>query len=70
MDFKKYLRILVQHDGSDLYLTFNAVPSAKFQGELKALSKTKMSSEELNEIAKFLMSEEQQQQFEELLQTQ
>ena len=64
MNFKKYLRVLVQHDGSDLYLTFNAAPSAKFQGELKALSKDKMTSEELNEIAKFLMSEEQQLQFE------
>ena len=35
MDFKKFLRILVKNDGSDLYLTFNAPPSAKFQGELK-----------------------------------
>ena len=64
MDFKKFLRILVKHDGSDLYLTFNAPPSAKFQGELKALSKEKMTSEELDEIAKFLMNKEQQEQFE------
>jgi len=64
MDFKKFLRALVQHDGSDLYLTFNAPPSAKFQGELKPLSKERMTSEQLNEIAKFLMNEEQQQQFE------
>ena len=54
MDFKKYLRILVKNDGSDLYLTFNAPPSAKFQGELKALSREAMTSEELDEIAKFL----------------
>lgn len=64
MDFKKYLRILVQHDGSDLYLTFNAPPSAKFQGELKALSKERMTSAQLEEIAYFLMNDEQQQQFE------
>jgi len=64
MDFKKFLRALVQHDGSDLYLTFNAPPSAKFQGELKPLSRERMTSEQLNEIAKFLMNEEQQQQFE------
>ena len=63
MDFKKYLRVLVQHDGSDLYLTFNAPPSAKFQGELKALSKEKMTSEQLIEIADFLMSDEQKEQF-------
>ena len=37
MDFKKYLRILVKNDGSDLYLTFNAPPSAKFQGEFQII---------------------------------
>ncbi len=64
MDFKKFLRILVQNDGSDLYLTFNAPPSAKFQGELKALSRDRMTSEQLHEIAKFLMNKEQMEQFE------
>jgi len=64
MEFKKYLRALVQHDGSDLYLTFDAPPSAKFQGELKPLSRSLMTSEQLHEIAKFLMNDEQQQQFE------
>jgi len=64
MDFKKYLRILVKNDGSDLYLTFNAPPSAKFQGKLKALSRDRMTSEGLDEIAKFLMNKEQQDQFE------
>lgn len=64
MDFKNYLRILVKNDGSDLYLTFNAPPSAKFQGELKALSKEVMTSEQLDTIAKFLMNDEQLEQFE------
>jgi len=64
MDFKKFLRTLVQNDGSDLYLTFNAPPAAKFQGTLKALSQDKMTSEQLNEIAASLMSKDQQEQFE------
>jgi len=64
MEFKNYLRTLVQNDGSDLYLTFNAPPSAKFQGDLKVLSQNKMTSEELEEIAKFLMNKDQQEQFE------
>ena len=64
MDFKKFLRILVKNDGSDLYLTFNAPPSAKFQGELKALSRERMTSEQLDEIASFLMNKEQKEQFE------
>jgi len=64
MDFKQLLRTLVQNDGSDLYLTFNAPPAAKFQGALKALSQEKMTSEQLNEIATSLMSKDQQEQFE------
>ncbi len=64
MDFKNLLRVLVKNDGSDLYLTFNAPPAAKFQGTLRALSKEKMSAEDLEDIAKFLMTEEQLAQFE------
>jgi len=64
MDFKKYLRPLVQHDGSDLYLTFGAPPSAKFQGELKPLTRDRMTTEQLEEVAKFLMNDDQQKQFE------
>ncbi len=63
MDFKKFLRILVTNDGSDLYLTFNAPPAAKFQGTLRALSKEKMSADDLDEIARSLMNADQQQQF-------
>ena len=64
MDFKNFLRILVKNDGSDLYLTFNAPPAAKFNGELKALSKDKMTAEQLTEVADFLMNDEQKEQFE------
>lgn len=64
MDFKQFLRTLVQNDGSDLYLTFNAPPAAKFQGTLKALSQDKMTSEQLNEIAASLMTKDQLEQFE------
>jgi len=64
MDFKQFLRTLVQNDGSDLYLTFNAPPAAKFQGTLKALSQEKMTSDQLNQIAASLMTKDQQEQFE------
>jgi twitching motility protein PilU len=64
MDFKNFLRILVNKDGSDLYLTFNAPPAAKFQGTLRPLSKEKMTEEALNEVAMGLMNSEQQQLFE------
>jgi twitching motility protein PilU len=64
MDFKNLLRILVKNDGSDLYLTFNAPPAAKFQGVLRGLGPDKLDTETLNNLAKELMNEDQQQQFE------
>jgi len=64
MDFKNLLRILVKNDGSDLYLTFNAPPAAKFQGELKALGPDKLDAEILQTLADELMNEDQQRQFE------
>jgi twitching motility protein PilU len=64
MDFKNLLRILVRNDGSDLYLTFNAPPAAKFQGTLRALGPEKLDGETLDELAKELMNDDQQKQFE------
>ena len=64
MDFKNLLRILVKNDGSDLYLTFNAPPAAKFQGTLRALGPDKLDTETLTNLANELMNADQQQQFE------
>ena len=41
MEFNDYLNILVDNDGSDLYLTSEAAPSAKFQGALKPIEEKK-----------------------------
>lgn len=64
MEFKDYLKILVQNDGSDLYLTANAPPAAKFQGQLRPLENVKLSKDRLKEIAYSLMDEDQQKAFE------
>ena len=64
MDFKNLLRILVRNDGSDLYLTFNAPPAAKFQGTLRALGPEKLDADTLETLAKELMNADQQKQFE------
>jgi twitching motility protein PilU len=64
MNFKDYLKILVQKDGSDLYLTVDAPPAAKFQGSLKPLENTLLTKERLREIANGLMNEEQKKEFE------
>ncbi len=64
MEFKDYLRILAQNDGSDLYLTVGAPPAAKFQGVLKPLENVKLMPPRLQEIAHSLMNEEQKKAFE------
>ncbi|MFA5983066.1 MAG: PilT/PilU family type 4a pilus ATPase [Methylococcaceae bacterium] len=64
MEFKDYLKILVQNDGSDLYLTTEAPPAAKFQGNLKPLENIKLNRERIKEIAYSLMDTEQQKAFE------
>jgi twitching motility protein PilU len=63
MDFKDYLKILVAHDGSDLYLTTDAPPAAKFQGTLKPLENVKLTREQVREIAYGLMDEDQRKAF-------
>lgn len=63
MELNDFLRVLAARDGSDLYLTAGAPPAAKFQGALKALSKERMTPEQLEAIANHLMDEEQQKQF-------
>jgi twitching motility protein PilU len=66
MEFKDYLRILVQNDGSDLYLTNGAPPAAKFQGQLKPLEAIKLSNERIKEIADSVMDADQRASFEQV----
>ena len=63
MELNDFLRVLAARDGSDLYLTAGAPPAAKFQGALKALSKDRMTPEQLETIANQLMDDEQRKQF-------
>lgn len=64
MEFKEYLKMLVQNDGSDLYLTVDAPPAAKFQGVLRPLETIKLTKERIKEIAYSLMDFDQQKAFE------
>ncbi len=66
MEFKDYLKILVQHDGSDLYLTANAPPVAKFQGTMKPLENIKLDNARLKQIADSVMDAEQRASFEQV----
>lgn len=64
MSFFDYLTRLANEDGSDLYLSTGAPPSAKFSGELTPLADKPMGSGEILEIAKSIMNDEQILEFE------
>lgn len=64
MEFKDYLKILAMKDGSDLYLTAGAQPSAKFQGTLRPIDKMTLTNTSVKDIAYSVMNEEQITEFE------
>jgi twitching motility protein PilU len=64
MELKDYLKLVAQNDGSDLYLTTNAPPAAKFHGVLKPLDNIKLSNERIKAIADSIMDADQRASFE------
>ncbi len=64
MDFKDYLKILVLKDGSDLYLTTGAPPSAKIDGRLMPIDKDSLPPGRVKEIAYSIMDKSQIADFE------
>ena len=64
MEFKDYLKILAMKDGSDLYLTAGAQPSAKFQGTLRPIDKMTLTNASVKDIAYSVMNDEQIKDFE------
>jgi twitching motility protein PilU len=59
MDFKTYLRTMVEKDASDLYLSSGAPASAKIDGTLQPLEDTTLSTEQIRNIAYAVMDSEQ-----------
>ena len=64
MEFEKMLNILASEDGSDLYLSTGAPPTAKFQGTLRPLLDTPFLPGEISVIADSMMDKEQKIAFE------
>lgn len=67
MDFNSLLKQLVDKDGSDLYLSTGAPPSAKFQGELTPLSDQPLKSGEIKDLVNTILNEDQRVEFEQTL---
>jgi len=65
MKVAPYLKILAEKDGSDLYLSTGAKPSAKFSGKLTPLGKDRAPPGWVASLANELMSDKQKQAFKE-----
>lgn len=67
MSLVQYLQVLAKHDGSDLYLSTGAPPSAKFQGALKPLSREALKPGQIAKLLDDILDDEQRQEFAEEL---
>ena len=63
MKVAPYLKLLVENNGSDIYLSTDAVPSAKFNGVLKPLGKETFPPGYVEKLANELMNERQLEEF-------
>ena len=64
MDFRSYLRTMVERDASDLYMSSGAPMSAKIDGTLLPLNDVTLTPEQVKEVAYSVMNEEQITEFE------
>lgn len=65
MKVTPYLKVLAEKDGSDVYLSTGARPSAKFSGVLTPLGKDPCPPGYVEKLAMEMMSEKQQREFKE-----
>ena len=59
------LRLLVQKDGSDLFITAGAVPSMKVDGEMEQISNQALSPQHTQVLVSAIMNDKQRAEFEE-----
>ena len=64
MDFKGYLKTMVDKDASDLYLSCGAPVSAKINGNLTGIEDNPLAPEQVRDIAYSMMNDEQVREFE------
>jgi len=66
MKVTPYLKILAEKDGSDLYFSTGARPSAKFNGEMKPLGKDRAPPGWVDSLAQEIMNDKQKAEFSEV----
>ena len=65
MSMDKFLRLMVEKGGSDLFITTGVPPSMKINGRIMPLTKNNLAPEQVREIVLGLMNSKQQDEFEE-----
>src|SRR5215831_703976 len=63
MNILEYLKVMVETDASDLYLTVGSPPVYRIQGVMRPTGDHVFSAEELEDLAKGAMNEKQQAEF-------
>ena len=64
MDLTPYLRMMVEQNASDLFLSVGAPPALKAEGETRILAAPVLASQTLGEVADSLLDGRQKQEFE------
>ena len=70
MDFDKLLQLMVQKNGSDLFITADAPPSMKVNGTIMPVTKSALTPEQSMTLVKSLMTPSQIKEFDETLECQ
>lgn len=64
MDITPFFQLMVDRGASDLFFTVGAPPNIKIEGKLSPIGQSKVSSQQISEIASSLMTDEQRKEFE------
>lgn len=70
MDFDKLLQLMVQKNGSDLFITADAPPSMKVNGTIMPVTKSALTPEQSMALVKSVMTPSQIKEFDETLECQ
>ena len=63
MDFESLLKLMVQKNASDLFITAGMPPSLKVHGKITPVSKTTLTPSQAKEVVLGIMSEDQKKEF-------
>lgn len=63
MDFDKLLQLMIQNNGSDLFITADVAPSMKINGSIRPVGKTPLTPENTLALVNSIMTKNQKQEF-------